>query len=92
MTKITDEKLNRWLDHSRVDTSEARLSRLQDEIMLQIDMEENDLYTPMNWRQIAVTVCGAGLIAGVLVLLSSGGYQANEASVLMANAILYGGF
>lgn len=92
MTKITDEKLNRWLDHARVDTSETRLMRLQDQIMLQIDVEENDLYTLMNWRQIAATVTGVGLLACVLVILSSGGFQADEASVLMANATLYGGF
>jgi len=57
--------------------------------MLQIDLEESDLYTPMNWRQIAATVTGVGLLACVLVILSSGGFQTDEASVLMAKSLLF---
>ncbi len=70
MTKTTDKQLHNWLDHYKVDTSEARLSRLEDQIFSNMLQKTSSLFAPLNWNDKLITTVGVCSIAFAVLFLS----------------------
>jgi len=86
MTKISETRLETWLDRFQVDVSSARLSRLEYAILNRVKYDEQHLFAPMDIKHSLGTVSAACAFAAIILLVSQ--WQTSADSINFFNYML----
>ena len=70
MTKTTNNQLNNWLDQFKVNTSQHRLNRLEDQILSKISQQAAPIFVPMGWKENICASIGICSIAAMVLFIS----------------------
>jgi len=92
MTKTTDKQLDRWLDTFKVDNSPARLTGLEERIMLSLPLNRNGFFQTLSFKDGMLAALGATCVAAGVLWIDYLVQNSEATSYVLASTYMYGGF